>query len=145
MERVPWQAGAFDPHRGFADTAKDRKLTKAGRVRAIGRFPRDHLMKLLEKSFRFGLGLPLHAGRHHGGGSFGNCTARAFKTNVPNHVSVHLEVDGELVSAQRVMPFRRPVRACQLLIIAGLLAVIEYDLLIELPEVGHQANTSLTL
>ena len=67
------------------------------------------------------------------------------KSDIADRIAVHLDVDREVIAAERIEAFGGAIRGRQLAIIARRLAVLEDHFLIEIAEFGHQANTSCTL
>src|ERR1700687_4173065 len=102
-------------------------------------------MESPEQRFRLRLRLPFQAGGHQRSRGFGNSAARTLEADIPDHIPVQLYVDDDLVAAERVVTFRLPVRRFQDLEVARLLVMVENDFLIEILQIRHQPNTSMTL
>src|SRR3989304_1095048 len=122
-QRVPGQDGALDPNGELFNPGKYRKLAEINRIALLVALPGDQVVKSLKKPLGFGAGLSLPAVGHHRCGGPGNRAARPLKTDAANHIILHLDVERDLVAAQRVMPLRRPVGALQCAKVAWLLAV----------------------
>src|SRR6185437_2123164 len=105
---------------------------------------RAHAMKAVEQLFGFFTGLAFQALRHHRSRRFGDRTTRALKANVLNGISVHLEKDGEAITAERIEAFRFVVGGFQFAIIPGRLAMLQNYFLVEIAQISHQAKTSST-
>src|SRR5262245_8491679 len=102
-------------------------------------------MERAEQRIRLGLGLALQELGHQRGRRGRNRAAAALERDVVDDALVReLEVDRDLVAAQRVVALGRAVGVGRMAEIARPLAVVEDDFLIEVAEVRHQANSSLT-
>src|SRR5215471_17942764 len=106
-------------------------------------------MKTIKKFFRFCAGLAFQALRHHGSRSLGDGAARSLKSDIADlcvlTVSVFkIEIDGEVIAAERVIAFSLVIGAGQFAVVTRGLAVLQNHLLIKLTQVGHQAKTSRT-
>src|SRR5438552_17322759 len=102
-------------------------------------------MKLFKDLLRLCPALALDALRHHRRRCLRNSAPRALKRHIADGVAVDLQIDREMISAQRVIPLGLLVGIGQLAVISRLLAVLQDDLLVEVAQVRHQPKTSRTL
>ena len=144
MQRVPSKGCALDPHRKLGDAGKNGQLAQFSPVPVRRRLARHQLVELVENSFRFHGGLTLHALRHQGRRGLGYGASRTLEADVANRVALQVQVNGKMVTAERVISLRPVVRRRQLAIVARRFVVLQDDFLVELAQIGHQANTSRT-
>src|SRR6266852_4397718 len=140
---VPRQARAFDPAREFTHAGEDRELAELRGVRA-GSAGRQHVMEALEELLGLVEGLPLKARGHHRSRGPGDGAARTLEADITDHAVLNVQVDSDLIAAERVVARGRPVGPLELLEIAGLPVMVEDDLLVELAQLGHQRKISRT-
>ena len=68
----------------------------------------------------------------------------AFEPCVRHHAVVNLEIELQLVAAQRIEALGPVVRTFELAEVARMLAVVDNQLLIQLSQIRHQAKISFT-
>src|SRR5262245_14641750 len=144
-EGVPGQGGAFHADRVLRDVLERDEFAEPLRLRFRVEPAREQVMKRGEQGLGFGARLALEQLGHDGGGCRGNGAALALEADVLDHVAVELQVDGEPVAAQVVVPFEVAAPPAQGAEVARPLAVLEDQVVVQLAQVGHQPNTSLTL
>lgn len=105
MQCVPGQRGALHPNRKLGDAGKNSQLAQFSPVPVRRRLARHQLVELIEDSIRFCSGLTLQALRHHGRRGLGDGASRALEADVANRVTLQVQVDGEMVTAERVISF----------------------------------------
>src|ERR1041384_2865311 len=98
-----------------------------------------------EKLLCFGASLSLERLSHDRSRSGRDRAACSFEADVFHNVAVHLDVDLDLVAAQRVVAFGAAIGFGQHAEISRATTVVENQLLIEILEIGIQPKTSLTL
>src|SRR6266481_5541004 len=103
------------------------------------------VLKFLENRRGFCRGLAFDAFSHHRCGGGGNRATGPLKADVLNHAVFHLEKELHLVAAQRVEALGMSVGDRERAEIPRLLLVIQDDLLVQIAQIRHQPNTSLTL
>lgn len=69
------------------------------------------------------------------GGGFGNRAAGTEETDVLHPVPIHFQKERNIIAAQRVVALRGPVGFVELAEIAGALAMVQNDLLIQVGKV----------
>ena len=95
------------------------------------------MAEFIEKLKRFARGLSLHDIRHHGRRRFRDGAAVSFKADVLDFVAVELDIDGDLVAAQGIIPFGFARRVRHRMIIMRVAAVVEDYFLIEVAKFRH--------
>jgi len=116
---------------------KDRQLAKVGVLRGGLRLAGHEAMELREEGFRLGPGLALHALRHHRGGGGSNRTAGTLEADIPHPLMVELQVDRDLIPAQRVGAFDAAVGPGGLASMTRPLAMLKDEFLIQFASVKH--------
>src|SRR5271154_934427 len=144
VQSVPGERGALHANRELRDAGKYGQLPKLGFISGRGSMSRHHFMEALEDFFRLRQRLALHALGHHGGGRLRNRAARALKADVADRIAIERDVHGEPIAAERIEPLGFVVRGRQLAEISRRLAVLQNYVLVQIAQVGHQANTSRT-
>src|SRR5258708_2793077 len=140
---MPSQRGALDPDGKLRHSRKYRQLADCVFRSAV---PSHQIVKLGEKFLRFARALTFQTLRHHRSRSLGDGAARALKADVVNGTVFHVHVNGKVVAAKRVEAFRLMVRGIQRLGVTRMLAVLQNDFLIKLPQFRHgYPSTSTTL
>ena len=91
----------------------------------------QHFVKLGEHSFSFGDGHALDSLGQHGSRCLGNGTAGPLESNVANNVIVHFQVQGVLITAQRIVAVGVEGGIVQLAVIAGLAVVVQQNFLVQ--------------
>lgn len=130
---VPGQRRAFYSDREFSHAGEHSQIAKAIAVVffiADYRIAGDHAMKLLEKCFRLLLALALQRLRHHAGCGFGNRAAGALEADFLHRALFQIQIDGEVITAERIEALGRMIRRLKLAKVPRLLVVVENDLLI---------------
>src|SRR5258708_38776908 len=96
---------------------------------------------------RLGLGrrLALDGRGHEGCRRLRNRAARALESDLADHVAVEPHVERDVVAAQGVVALGRAVGVPQLLEVPRAAVVLEDGCLVQLAQVGHQANRARTL
>src|SRR4051794_14392981 len=106
------------------------------------------IMKFRENAFRLGLCLAFEHLRHHGSRRLRNSAAAALKTNVTDRAILHVNIDGEMIAAERIESLSLVVGRLNRTEILGLLAVLQNHFLVKIPQlanVRHYPSTSCTL
>src|SRR6202035_1149626 len=111
FHRVPGERRALDPHRVLAHAGEDCQLAEVGvgASRRRGRLG-DEAVEAGEEVARLRDGLALERVGHQRGGGGRDRAAAAFKRDVPDHLVLDVEIEGDLVAAQRVVALRPAVR-----------------------------------
>ena len=99
--------------------------------------PGDQAVEGVEQRLYLLPGLALDGLGHHGGGGFGDGAAGAFETDVGHDILIELQVQGDPVPAQGVVALQGAVGPLQAAEVAGLSAVVQDDLLVQLVDVRH--------
>src|SRR5690606_34335193 len=86
-------------------------------------------------------GPSLHGLGHERSGSNGYGAAVAVETDVAHALAVELEVQREAIAAQRVVSFQPQVGILEHAEVPRAAVVIDDDLLVEVLDVHHRANT----
>src|SRR5438094_8306179 len=144
-QRVPGQRRALHARRELPHARKHGDLAQFLGVDLAPRSLADHGVDALEERLRFRLGLVLQRGSHQGRGGLGNGAAGALEADVLDHVARKLQVEGDLIAAQRIDSLGAPVGPLRLAEVARLLAVVDDDLLVEVPQLRAHPKTSRTL
>src|SRR3989440_1094913 len=144
-QRVPGQGGALHARGELPHAREHGELSHLLHIDLALRSFADHRVDALEERLRFRLGLVLQRGRHQRGGGLGDGAAGPLEADVLDHVARELQVEGDLIAAERVDSLGAPVRPLWLAAVAGLLAVVDDDLLVEVPQLGAHPKTSRTL
>src|SRR3989454_3829728 len=131
MQRVPGQAGAFNPHRVLAHAGKYLQTAEVVWLILLVKLAGYHAMKIAEHIFGFLPRLSLYGYSHHAGRGFRNRAAGTFKADVLDGAIFKLQVDGKLIAAKRIKAFRSVIGRLELMKIARLLVVVENNLLIK--------------
>src|SRR6267142_581708 len=142
---VPGQGGALHAGRELPHAREHRQLSQFLGVDLAPRTLADHGVDALEERFRFRLGLVLQSGRHQRGGGLGDGAAGALEADVLDHVVRELEIERDLIATERVDPLGAPVGSVGLAEVPGLLAVVDDDLLVQVPQLRAHPKTSWTL
>src|SRR5690606_15128156 len=111
-----------------------------------GLAPHHHVAELLEQGLGLLLGLADQGPGHQRGGGDRYGAAGAVEADVADDAAlVGLEVERDLVAAQRIAALRLAIRAGDLAAVTRVAVVIEDDLLVEVLQVAHRLNISMTL
>src|SRR4029453_2861689 len=102
------------------------------------------VMEALEELLGLVKGLPLKARGHHRSRGPGNGASRTLEADITDYSVFDIQVDPDLIAAERVVARGRPVGPLELLEIAGLPVMVEDDLLVELAQLGHQRKIPRT-
>ena len=145
MEGVPGEGGAFYADGVFADAGEDAEFAEGGLVEGGVGGGFEHVVEEGEEGVGLGAGFALDDGGHEGGGGFGDGAALAVEAGGGDGVAVELEVELDGVAAEGVVAVHDGVGAGQGPEVAGVLVVVEDDLLVHGAGVAHQQKSSLTL
>src|SRR5215475_10202520 len=134
---MPRECRTLHAHGKLADAGKDLQLPEMVWLRLFVERARYHAMKFVEQLLGFLPGLSLHRLRHHAGRGFRDGAPRALETDIPELIVLNVEIDVQLIAAERVIAFGSSICVFKLMKIPRLLVVIEDDLLIELRQFRH--------
>src|SRR5205814_2249433 len=144
-QRVPGQRRALHARRELPDAREHGELAQFLGVDLAPRSLADHGVDALEERLRFRLGLVLQRGSHQGRGGLGNGATGALEADVLDHVTRELQVERDLIAAERIDTLGAPVGPLRLVEVTGLPAVVDDDLLVEVPQLRAHPKTSRTL
>src|SRR5262245_12339199 len=139
---MPCKTSAFYPRREIAHARESCQPAQLFRVSV--RCARQHLVYLVKQSLPLALGFPLDRGRHHRCRGFRNGTARSLKPDVLDQIPLEHQINRNLISTQGIESFRFAIGALRLLKIARTLVMVQDNLLVEIAEIRHYANTDST-
>src|SRR5689334_18644068 len=139
---MPCQRRALHTHRELRYTGEHRQLPQ--RLLAAFGVTGHQAVKLLKDFLCFLFALPFHCLRHHRGRCLRDRTSCSLEGHVLDRVAFEVEINGEMVAAERIVSLGFVIGGRQLAIISRRLAVLQDHILIELAQIGHQANTSFT-
>src|SRR5579883_2931050 len=137
---MPGEGRTFDARRILPHAAKDNQLAQ---IAADGRIGRQKVVELIHQLHSLFARFSLQAFGHERGRSGGDGAAGAFETGILDDVSIHLQIQLELIAAQRVIAFGLAVGVGERVMVPRAFAVVEDGLLVEV--VNHSPNTSFTL
>src|SRR6266850_3633309 len=144
-QRMPGQGGALHARGKLPDAGEHGELAQLlGIDFALGSLA-DHRVDPLEERFRLRLGLLLQGGRHQRGRSLGDGAAGALEADVLDHVAGELQVQRDLIAAERIDPLRVPVGPLRLAEVPGLAAVVDDHFLVQVAQFRAHPKTSRTL
>src|SRR5690242_1210381 len=137
---MPRERRAFHSRWIVAHAAKHHQFSQILRRGLIGGQER---VELFQEPQSLLSGLALQALGHERSRGGRNRAAGAVETGILHHIVLDLEVQFQLVAAQRVVAFRPSVRVLHYMAVSRTLTMIEDGFLIQV--IDHQAKTSFTL
>src|SRR5581483_6465805 len=140
VDGVPRKARAFDARREFPHAGEDLQPPQMIRFSFGIKLAFHHPVEFIKEYFDFFLRLALHRRGHHRSRSFRDRATRALKADVFDDITVQLQVERQLIAAERIVPDLRDRRMFERLEIARLFIVIENDLLIGFVQISHTAT-----
>src|SRR3989442_6465011 len=132
LQNVPGQYGAFDPHGIFHDTPERDQVTEAlllGLDVAL-----HHAPEPIGQPLRLWQRLPRHGLGEHRGACLADGASLALEGDAGYAAVGEVSVDGDLVSAKRVVLLAGQLRTGQDSLVPGALVVVQDDFLVQLIE-----------
>src|SRR5215510_11322261 len=134
---MPGQSGTLHAYGKLADSGEYAQLAQFSLVSIGRKLASNKLVKAVEKLFCVCPALAFQALRHHGSGGLGDRAAGTLERDVANLAALfHVEINGEVVAAQRVVAFSFAVRCRKLAEVARSFAVLQDHFLIKLAQVS---------
>jgi hypothetical protein len=137
VHRVPGKARAFDARGKVAHPGENRQTAQMVRRRFLIQFARHHPVKLVKERFRFLFALALDALRHHAGGGLRDGATGALEADIFDNFVFQLQIDRQLVAAERVIALGGAVGRFKPPKVTRLLVMIQNDLLVKLAQFRH--------
>src|SRR5882724_6699948 len=131
MHCMPGERSAFYANRKLAYAREYLQVAEAVRGGLFIKLARHHAVKLTEEFLGLLFALSLHRLGHHTGSGFGNRTPGAFEANFLHRLVFQIQIDGQMIAAERIETLSRVVGRLELAKIPRLLIVIEDDLLVK--------------
>ena len=101
------------------------------RIRMRVEFTLYHPVKLIEEHFHFLFGLAFDRCCHHRSRRLRDRAAGALKADVFDDIAIQLQIDRQLIAAERIVALLLSIRLLQHSEVPRLFVVVENDLLIE--------------
>src|SRR6516162_2043068 len=143
LESVPRQRRALDANGELANAREDRKLAEGARGRADARGRGEQAVEPLEQAPALLHRLPLQALRHHRRRRGRDRAAVPLEGDVLDRSVLDVDVDRQRVAAERVAPVGFAGHELGPPEVPRPFAVVEDDLLVEIPQIAHPRNTAM--
>src|SRR5262249_28337735 len=136
---VPGEHRALDPARELADAGEGRQLAQGGVRRLVSsRRSRQHRVEALDDLPGLPERLALEARGHHRRRRLRDGAARALKADVADDAVADVELDGDAIAAEGVVPLHRARGRGQGTEVPWPPMMVEDHLLVEVAELRHQ-------